>query len=577
MLRRNGRLLPISWDAALDLAAENLQRCRAESGPASILHYRSGGSLGMLKAAASYFFERFGPVTLKRGDICSGAGDAAQAFDFGHSDSNDLHDLHNSRLILLWGKNPHTSSTHLLPVLNEARRRGALVVGIDPVHTRAASVCDLFLMPRPGADYALAMAIARWLFENAAVDPQAATYCNHLEEFRALACARSIAEWAAVADLPLADVLRVAELYGRTKPGAILVGWGLGRRRNGSRTTRALDALGAISGNVGVAGGGVSFYFARRSAFDTSFVRGEAARTFAEARLGHEIMAAQDPPVRMIWVTAGNPVSMLPDSGSVREAFGRSAFNVVVDTHPTDTTDCAHLVLPTLTLLEDEDVLGAYGNHQLRASVPAIAPPDGPRHELHILQDLAARVGLSAEMAGSVRDWKRRVTQRLAAAGVSLEQLEQGGVRNPFAPEILFAERRFPTPSGKVELLCEPALPPPATDSGFPLTLLAISTPKAQSSQWAVPLPPGPATATVHPDAAPGFADGEVARLESRLASLPVVVRFDAAQRRDVVLMAKGGMLRDGRAANLLVQAVESDDGGGAAYYDEPVRLRRLG
>src|SRR6185295_8558721 len=150
-------------------------------------------------------------------------------------------------------------------------------------------------------------------------------------------------------------------------------------------------------------------------------------------------------------------VSMLPDSGSVRAAFERSDFNVVVDTHPTDTTDVAHLVLPTLTLLEDSDLLGAYGNHWLRVSEPALAPPggraasngdprehgehgDGPRHELHILQGLAARLGLADVLAGSVEDWKRRLLARLAPAGVGLERLREGPARNPFVEPVLFAD-----------------------------------------------------------------------------------------------------------------------------------------
>src|SRR5262249_35290015 len=160
-------------------------------------------------------------------------------------------------------------------------------------------------------------------------------------------------------------------------------------------------------------------------------------------------------------------------------------------------------------LLEDSDVLGAYGNHWLRVSEPALAPPGangsnghgaghanghaddhgaGPRHELHILQGLAERLGLRDALAGSVDDWKRRVMGRLERAGVTLETLRAGPVRNPFAPQVLFAGRRFPTPSGRMNLLTEPALPPPATDDEFPLTLLAVSTPKAQSSQWSVTL-----------------------------------------------------------------------------------------
>ena len=81
---------PVSWDQALDFAAARLLAIRAESGPAAILHYRSGGSLGILKALTDAFFETFGPVTVKRGDICSGASEAAQETDFGECESHDL-------------------------------------------------------------------------------------------------------------------------------------------------------------------------------------------------------------------------------------------------------------------------------------------------------------------------------------------------------------------------------------------------------------------------------------------------------------------------------------------------------
>jgi anaerobic selenocysteine-containing dehydrogenase len=589
MLRRGGLgspLEPVGWDEALDLAAQQLLAIRAESGPAAILNYRSGGSLGLLKHVVDHLFEQFGPVTIKRGDICSGPSDTAQERDFGISESSDLFDLLHSRTILLWGKNVHTSSVHLLPVLRKAKAAGAVLVGVDPVRTRAAEMCELFLQPRPGADAALAMGIGRWLFDHGAVDERAPDLCEHYEEYRALVHARSTVEWAAEADVPHEDLVRAAELYGERRPAAILAGWGLGRRRNGSSTARAIDALGAISGQLGVRGGGVSSNFRRRAAFDFSFVQGipAAPRTLAESRLGPEILAADDPPVRAIWVTAGNPVAMLPDSGAVQRAFAKSGFNVVVDTHPTDTTDVAHLVLPTLTLLEDSDVLGAYGNHYLRVSEPALAAPGarapldpdspGPRHELHILQGLARRLGLERALAGSIDDWKRRLLSRLSEAGVGLEQLQKGPTRNPFAAEVVFEGGRVETPSGRTRLLAHEPLPAPSPTDEWPLTLLASSTPRAQSSQWSVAVPAGPPDVSVHPDAAAGLPDGGHAVLESRVASMEVVVRHDATLRRDVARMDKGGMLRDGRCANLLVSAVETDAGGGAAYYDELVRLR---
>lgn len=572
---KGGALRPVSWERALDVAAERLAEARDRLGPASVLHYLSGGSLGILMALPALFFERFGPVTLKRGDICSGASEAAQEADFGVSDSNDLWDLRNSRSLILWGKNPHVGNVHLLPVLRECRAAGATVLGIDPVATRAAELCDHFVQPRPGADYGLAMGVARVLYDSGRVDPLAEQRCEGLPRHRELARAQSVEQWASDADVSLDDVHRVADLLGRHKPCAILLGWGLGRRRNGFATVRAIDALSALSGNLSLAGGGVSYYFRRRAPFDTDFVRGleVAPRSFSEPRLGAEILAAREPPVQVAWITAGNPVAMLPDSLTVRRALQQVPFVVVVDTHPTDTTDVADLVLPTLTLLEDSDVLGAYGNHWLRVSEPAVAPAGEARHELHILQGLAQRLGLADVMAGSVDDWKRRVMGRLSAAGVGLDELRAGPMMNPFATKVLFPEGRVATPSGRVRLLDAPAGAPPELCAEWPLTLLAVSSSKSQSSQWAEEPAPGPAPVTVHPDVGAAFGDGGRAVLESRHGSLPVIVLWDERVRPDVALMAKGGTLRQGRCANALIAAHETDGGGGASYYDEPVRL----
>jgi anaerobic selenocysteine-containing dehydrogenase len=446
MLRQSGTLVPIGWDEALGIAADKLLAAKREHGPASILHYRSGGSLGILKILSDLFFRELGPVTEKHGDICSGAGDAAQEADFGIFESHDLFDLLESKLIVMWGKNPHVSGVHLLPVLKQAQARGARIVGLDPVRTRAASLCDLFLLPKPGSDYAVAMAVARHLFETDAIDPDARSYCDHLDELRALAFAESFEGWARAADIPQADLHAFADAYAKTKPAAILVGWGMGRRRNGGRTVRAIDALAAISGNLGISGGGASFEFARRRSFDTDFgfAPKKPARTFSEACLGPEILSARDPEIRVAWITAGNPVSMLPESESVRRALERVDFTVVVDTHPTDTTDVADLVLPTLTLLEDSDVFGAYGNHWLRVSEPVIDAPQGSLHDLVIWQRLAERLGFGEVMAGSIDDWKRRAMRRLGREGVTLERLRQGAVKNPFVKRVLFEDRRSP-------------------------------------------------------------------------------------------------------------------------------------
>jgi anaerobic selenocysteine-containing dehydrogenase len=560
---------PVSWDEALDFAARELLRIRAESGPAAIFHYRSGGSLGALKHLSDYFFEKFGPVTTKRGDICSGAGDEAQMLDFGEEDSHDIFDLLSSRNIILWGKNPVISSPHLVPVLNDARASKLL---IDPVWHKTARLCDTFVQPRPGGDFSLAMAAARLLFERGWTDPGFDKYCDNIPEFRALAFTHSVAGWCEDADVSPAMAEDIARRL-HEGPTAILVGWGMARRVNGGSIVRALDALTAISGNLGIAGGGVSYYFKRRKTFDHTFIKGipAAPRTVLEPLFGPEVMASKDPPIRAIWITAGNPVAMLPESGTVDRALRSRDFVCVVDAWPTDSTRAATLVLPTTTLLEDDDLVGAYGHHWVGASRPVIPPPPGVKSDLQILQALSARVGLNGVLDGSARDWKERILRK--DAGFTLSQIESDGPqRSALSGKVLFADRKFPTKTGRVNLITS-APARSQVSAEFPLYLMALATEKSQSSQWSKGQPPGPPVVTVHPEAAGGIPDGGFARLESAIGSLPIQVRHDPKQRRDVALLAKGGHLRENRNANLISRARATDIGGGGALYDEPVRI----
>jgi anaerobic selenocysteine-containing dehydrogenase len=248
---------------------------------------------------------------------------------------------------------------------------------------------------------------------------------------------------------------------------------------------------------------------------------------------------------------------------------------VVVDPFLTDTARLAHLVLPTTTLLEDDDVVGAYGHHYVAASTPVVPPPAGVLSELEIFQRLAARVGLADRLVGTARQWKERLVSPAAAdAGVTIDKLEAGAIRNPLSPTVLFADGKVPTSTGRVNLMTDaPPVSAPAP-AGFPLTLMSLSTDRAQSSQWSV-APAGPATCTVHPDVADaaGIGDGGEAWLESTRGRMRVTVRRDPAQRRDVALVPKGGHRRTGQCANALIDARLTDIGEGGALYDQPVRL----
>ena len=571
-LRRiDGELQPISWPEALDLCAEKLKEARDDHGPESIFHYKSGGNMGYLRALIDVFFDQFGPVTVKRGDICSGAGEWAQEQDFGLCDSSDPEDLLNSKLIVVWGKNIHTSSVHLLPIIMEAKKQGIKIVGLDPVPTRTSRIADLFLCPRPGTDGQLALALVSYLSSQPnGIDPEAADYCENLEEFLALANSTPLEKRVEACGLKLSEALEFFKLYHENRPSSILVGWGAPRRANGALTVRVMDGLAAVSGNVGLPGACTSFYFQRKRHFSRRALPAEVEppRTFSEARLGPELQHA-DPPVRLAWITAGNPAAMLPDSRTIAEELKKIDFTVVVDTHHTDTTACADLILPTLTLVEDDDLLGAYGNHYLRVSQPVMNPAGEARHELWIFQELAKRVGLEGLLEGTPREWK----ERLLDPSVDRAVLDGEVIRQPGAPKVVFQNRVFPTPTGKVRLTTVEPPVPQGEFHKFPFRLMALSHPDSQSSQWSVEPPEYP-EAQISEQAPEAWRCGSLARLESRKGGFSVRLRRVANLHPEVVLLPKGGSgMFGGWCPNDLIDAQETDHGGGACFYEQPVRL----
>lgn len=575
LVRRGGVLSPATWDEALDLVARKLAAARDVHGCASILRVTGGGSLGLLKLVNRHFFELLGPVTHTRGDICSGAGEAGQVADMGISEANDLDDLENSRAIVLWGKNVAETGVHLIPRLRAARARGVPIVQIDPVHNaQTLKLCDRYFPVRPGGDGFLALGIARALFDDGRTAPDAPSYCDGIEAFTALAHRHTVSEWAVRADLPEASVRELAALYGSARPLATFIGWGMGRHLYGSATVRLVDALAAITGNLGVPGGGASYTFQRRGGFDTSWIKrpeNKGARTLLEPLLGEELLRAE-PPIHAVVIDNANPVSQLPDSASVARALGSVDFLVVLDAFLTDTAELAHVVLPTTTMLEEHDVTGSYGHAYVQLAQPVVPPPEGVRSDLAIYQALAQRLGFGEAMRSSAEAFIDRLLAPMTAAGVTRAALAEGALRKPEARRVHFEGRHFPTPTGRFQLIADFPDDPTPTEPGYPLVLLSNASYRSQASQRTRAGQGEPGEVIAHPDAAPGLRDGMLAVLASPLARVLVRVRLDEKQRRDTVVYAKGRWGKFG-GPNALIRARATDAGGGAAYYDQCVAL----
>ncbi len=148
----------ISWDEALDEVAARLKTIAAEFGPESVLPYSYAGTIGKLGYGSMdrRFFHRLGASQLDR-TICSTAGGVALTSVYGVKLGTAPQDFVHAGLIIAWGANVHGNNVHLWPFIEEARRKGAKLVVIDPYRTRTAALADEHLAINPGTDAALAL------------------------------------------------------------------------------------------------------------------------------------------------------------------------------------------------------------------------------------------------------------------------------------------------------------------------------------------------------------------------------------------------------------------------------------
>ncbi|MCX7306553.1 MAG: molybdopterin-dependent oxidoreductase [Afipia sp.] len=279
----------------------------------------------------------------------------------------------------------------------------------------------------------------------------------------------------------------------------------------------------------------------------------------------------------MMFVNGGNPVNQSPNSNLVAGALRQLEFVVVVDSFLTDTTDYAHLFLPTTTFLEEEDALVSWGHNILGGVNPAIEPVGESRSDLWIFQQLAERLGFGDDMAGHPRDWLKRILMPMQNQGVSVDTLMEGPIRCPVAPMVPFADKMFPTPSGRFEFIDAVEIAP-RSDPNFPLTFVTNFSKKWLLSQMLETEHPKTASVRVGLEVAEnsGIKNGEFARLRSVVGELRVEVLVDPRVGPGMVIMPVGTWMKRGGGANVITEDIMSNFGEMAAYGETRVCLEQI-
>lgn len=591
-----GEFTPITWDEALDEITTRWKAIIAESGPLAILGYAYSAHQGLMnRGLVNGLFHALGTSRLMAGTVCDTCCEAAWDATLGPVGGADPESVADSDLIIAWGADLMATNVHVWAKAEEARKKGAKVVVIDPRRSRTAAAADWHLPIRIGTDAALALGIAHILERDGLLDrAYIAAHTVGFEKLSAEVLPRfAPARVAEIAGLSVDDVERLAAMYGKAKAPFIRLGEGMTRLTHGGQALRAVAILPGLTGAYGRKGGGALLLTAASCDLNYNAVRkpsGPAStRMVNHLRLGEALLEMKDPPIRALFIAANNPAVTCPEVHKVRKGLAREdLFTVVHDPFLSVTARYADIVLPATVYLETNDLYRSYGAYYMQYGRRAVAPYGEARSNFHVAQALAQRMGLNDPIFGMnegevVRELFRGITGA-TTVGIDPAQVMTGTPIN-IAPK---GPQEFRTPSGKLEIYSEalarqglPPLPdwqpdPAEADEGARWPLRLLTAPgyfQAHTAFTGVKFlrqREGEPFCVLHPqDAAKrGLIDGQKVRLFNDRGAIGLKLKVSDEVRPGIALVP--GQRPDDEAVegtiNMLCSDRYTDMGEGATY-----------
>ncbi|MGF6841289.1 anaerobic selenocysteine-containing dehydrogenase [Paraburkholderia youngii] len=615
-----GRFAPVSWDEALDFAANRLGEI-ARRAPEAILPYSYAGTMGLVQgdSIAQRFFHKLGASQLDR-TICAAAGAAGLKYTYGAGVGMHTEFFAESEVILIWGANPIASNLHFWTRAQEAKRRGARLIAIDPYRSLTAEKCHQHIALKPGTDAALALGIMNVLITEDLLDHE--YIAAHTLGFAALklrALSYPLSRVSEICGVKEEEIAELARLYASTKKAAIRLNYGLQRVRGGGNAVRAIACLPSLTGAWRERAGGALLSSSGWAPVDSHALQrpdlmpgwpSKPSRVINMNAIGDALLHLGDatfgPKVEAIVVYNSNPVAVAPDSERVAAGFAREdLFTIVLEHFQTDTADYADLLLPATTQLEHLDVHKSYGHTHVMVNLPAIAPFGDARPNTEIFRGLARHMGLTEP---SLFDSDEAVAQAAfrwedkTLGGVDWPMLKQAGWARLDLPDAPFADGGFRTPSGKCEFYSERLaqqgldplpdyLPPyesadgaPELAARYPLAMISPPARNFLNSTFvnieSLRATEGEPHLDIHPaDAhARGIGDGDQVRIFNDRGSMQARARVTDRARDGLVVGLSiwwKKLAPDGRNANQLTSQALTDLGGSATFYDCLVEVER--
>ncbi len=397
-----------SWEAALDLVAEKFIAAEARHGSETVWPYFYAGTMGLVQRDGINRLRHAKKYSGFFGSICTNLAWTGWVMGAGALRGADPREMAKSDCVVIWGTNAVVTQVNVMTHAVRARKeRGAKIVVIDIYDNATMKQADIGLVLKPGTDGALACAVMHVLFrENLADRAYLERYTDDPRGLEAHLATRT-PEWAAgITGLSVAEIEAFARLVGTTKRTFFRLGYGFARQRNGSANMHAALSVAAVTGCWQYEGGGAFHSNSGVLKFNTELLEGmrlrdPAIRYLDHSRIGPVLTGAADalyggPPVTAMLIQNTNPVNVAPEQRLVKRGFLRDdLFTCVHEQFMTDTAELADVVLPATMFLEHDDIYKGGGNQHVTLGPKLIEPPEGPRTNHFLIEELAKRLGVA--------------------------------------------------------------------------------------------------------------------------------------------------------------------------------------
>ncbi len=464
MVRREGQWQTVSWEEALEAAAEGLARHRGRF-----------GALASAKATNEdgYAIQKFCRVVMATNNVdhctrlCHSPSVEAMLVSMGSgATSNSYSDYEEAGCLMIVGADASANHPVIAIRFRRAMARGARIIVANPKRIELCDQADLWIQQRPGTDVTLFNAMAKVILDEGLANQDfIRDRTEGFEEWRAALSDLTLERAAALTGVPPDAIARAARWYARPPWSGSCLIWGMGitQHVNGIHNAHAVLNLALVTGQLGRPGSGVSPLRGQNNVqgcgdagciptnlpgYQTyspetldKFEREWGMRPPAEQGLvvTEMVEAWLTGAIRAMYVVGENPLLSEPDLHRAEKALTQLEFLVVQDLFLHETAEHAHVFLPAAAFAEKE---GTFTNSERRVQRVrrALDPPGEARPDWWITCELARRVarrlgvavGTQFDYRGAAEIFAEMAGLTPSLAGISHARLDrEGGIQWP--------------------------------------------------------------------------------------------------------------------------------------------------